>query len=280
MDSSFPQLVVTDLDGTLLSFHGKVSKKNYEALSLLELKGIPLVVATGKNYPLINDDVLSLPSLRYLILAGGASIYSLGEKKEIYSRTISTQNAISLLQSLTNYDYSLRLLYKDMTVINKSRLNSLFLQFVKKKTPQSKFKVVADPIAYLRGSHERVSKIDIHLSSSSKLKESSKLLFLAKGLNCLAVGEKDFELTTYATDKAIALTFLCKLLQIPLPNVLAFGDSGNDAPLARSGLYFIATKDGDSKIKKLAKEVTSSSASSGVGKSIYHILEEGINHGK
>lgn len=280
MDSSFPQLVVTDLDGTLLSFHGKVSKKNYEALSLLELKGIPLVVATGKNYPLINDDVLSLPSLRYLILAGGASIYSLGEKKEIYSRTISTQNAISLLQSLTNYDYSLRLLYKDMTVINKSRLNSLFLQFVKKKTPQSKFKVVADPIAYLRGSHERVSKIDIYLSSSSKLKESSKLLFLAKGLNCLAVGEKDFELTTYATDKAIALTFLCKLLQIPLPNVLAFGDSGNDAPLARSGLYFIATKDGDSKIKKLAKEVTSSSASSGVGKSIYHILEEGINHGK
>jgi Cof subfamily protein (haloacid dehalogenase superfamily) len=279
MNSSFPQLVVTDLDGTLLAFHGKVSKKNYEALSLLELKGIPLVVATGRNLPLISDDVLSLPALNYLILSGGASIYSLHEKKEIYSRTISSQNVISLLQSLINYSYSVRLLYKDLTVVNKSGFNNYFLHFLKKKMPQAKFVVTEDPIVYLRGSHEQVSKVDIHLSRKKDLKESSNLLFLAKGFNCLQVGEKDFELTSYATDKSIALNNLCDKLQVTLENVLAFGDSGNDAPLANSPLYFIATSDADGKIKKLAKEVTSSSASSGVGKSIYRILKEGLKNG-
>jgi hydroxymethylpyrimidine pyrophosphatase-like HAD family hydrolase len=124
-----------------------------------------------------------------------------------------------------------------------------------------------------------VSKVDIHLSRKKDLKESSNLLFLAKGFNCLQVGEKDFELTSYATDKSIALNNLCDKLQVTLENVLAFGDSGNDAPLANSPLYFIATSDADGKIKKLAKEVTSSSASSGVGKSIYRILKEGLKNG-
>jgi len=69
-----PEMVITDLDGTLLGSDGKIPKRNQEALFRLGDKGIVRVIATGRNlysFKTVADNDMPVD---YVIFSTGAGV--------------------------------------------------------------------------------------------------------------------------------------------------------------------------------------------------------------
>jgi len=70
-----PTLILTDLDGTLLREDKTLSPINRAALERAAAQGAEVVVATGRFYGGIPQELRDLPFLRYFILMNGAKVY-------------------------------------------------------------------------------------------------------------------------------------------------------------------------------------------------------------
>ena len=70
-----PKLILTDLDGTLLREDKTLSPINRAALERAAAQGAEVVVATGRFYGGIPQELRDLPFLRYFILMNGAKVY-------------------------------------------------------------------------------------------------------------------------------------------------------------------------------------------------------------
>ena len=70
-----PKLILTDLDGTLLREDKSLSPVNRAALERAAAQGAEVVLATGRFYGGIPQELRDLPFLRYFILMNGAKIY-------------------------------------------------------------------------------------------------------------------------------------------------------------------------------------------------------------
>ncbi|ORC89804.1 hydrolase [Trypanosoma theileri] len=93
MTEPFPYaVVVTDLDGTLLSPSSTVTARSRAVLSRLSQAGVYIVLATGR----IHSDVASilynmhLPQPGYLVTSGGARVHLIGSKQEEKGTTTTT----------------------------------------------------------------------------------------------------------------------------------------------------------------------------------------------
>jgi len=100
MSNNRIKAVFTDLDRTLLTNIGTISKQNLAAIELLREKGILLIIATGRNLlsakKVLNDEHL----FDMLMFSSGAGIINWKTKELIYKNHISsinTQKAIDIL---------------------------------------------------------------------------------------------------------------------------------------------------------------------------------------
>ena len=66
-----PKLILTDLDGTLLREDKSLSPVNRAALERAAAQGAEVVLATGRFYGGIPQELRDLPFLRYFILMNG-----------------------------------------------------------------------------------------------------------------------------------------------------------------------------------------------------------------
>ena len=76
-----PQLVATDLDGTLLTSEGTVSPRTRLALDHLDQLGIPLVVVTGRPVRWMDELWGAIGGHGLAILSNGAVVYDVAERE-------------------------------------------------------------------------------------------------------------------------------------------------------------------------------------------------------
>lgn len=71
------RLIVSDLDGTLLTDDKKISPYTRDMLAEAVRRGVCFVPATGRAFDTIPQEVLELPGVRYVIASNGAAVYEL-----------------------------------------------------------------------------------------------------------------------------------------------------------------------------------------------------------
>ena len=94
------QMVVTDLDGTLLTSDGKVSDADYSTLVEMGEKGIVRVIATGRNPYSFSKVIPSNFPIDYLIFSSGAGAIDWKTKELLYTSELdgtSVQTVVDLL---------------------------------------------------------------------------------------------------------------------------------------------------------------------------------------
>jgi len=74
MPSPSCDLLVLDLDGTLLNRRGEVTRRNIAAIEAAESAGLPVVIATGRSWSEARHVLAQVGYQRPLIAAGGAVI--------------------------------------------------------------------------------------------------------------------------------------------------------------------------------------------------------------
>ena len=95
------KLIALDLDGTTLNNDRVISRVNREALEEAIEKGVNVVIATGRSFSALPEDVFQIRGIQYILTSNGAIITDMRTKKTIYENCIapaSVENAVDLLR--------------------------------------------------------------------------------------------------------------------------------------------------------------------------------------
>ena len=89
--------IALDLDRTTLNEHARLSVGNRAALESAISKGVHIVIASGRGFDSLPEDVLSVPGIEYAITSNGASVYHIPTGKRLMSYTLTPQSVQEVL---------------------------------------------------------------------------------------------------------------------------------------------------------------------------------------
>ncbi len=98
------EMIITDLDGTLLNNNKEVSLTDMKSLFWLGENNIVRVIATGRSFFSTKKVIKDNFPIDYLIFSSGAGIYDWKNKKLIYSQYIPDYEVKQMSQILINHD--------------------------------------------------------------------------------------------------------------------------------------------------------------------------------
>lgn len=102
--SNKQEIIITDLDGTLLNNNREISLSDMKSLFWLGENNIVRVIATGRSFFSTKKVLKNNFPIDYLIFSSGAGIYDWKNKKLIHSQYIPDYEVKQISQILINHD--------------------------------------------------------------------------------------------------------------------------------------------------------------------------------
>ncbi len=263
------QLIVTDVDGTLLDGNSKLPDYNKKALLACKAKGIGIILATGKTidavYPLIKELGLGLPQ----ITQSGATTID-RDFKITNSILVGQEHFFGLIRVIKKKGYSPLVCLGDGKIFyDQYHPNMEHIKAVGEKITK------ADQIETDYFSRQ-AAVISIPIKETDPLDGFLRKRYAHK-LQIVRSGEYFFDILHKKATKGNALLAILKILEkildIPKSRVVALGDSYNDLSLFEVAGLNIAVKNSYPKILEKADIITDTNHDCGLGKALYkHVL--------
>ena len=115
------KLIVSDLDGTILSRDMTLSPKNLSAIESFRELGILFMASTGRTLSEVPKCVRENPNIRYIAYSNGAAVYDKEAGKNIITNSVSAEDAKKMLDILSEYDVLWTLHSDGKTYYDKNR---------------------------------------------------------------------------------------------------------------------------------------------------------------
>ncbi|MBC2579492.1 Cof-type HAD-IIB family hydrolase [Clostridium sp. DJ247] len=268
------QIIFFDIDGTLRDESYGIPDTAKTAIKMCKEKGYYICLCTGRNIGAIYDDVLEL-KMNGTIASGGAYIEF--ENEVIREKFFQENKVEEVLFYLKGINKQTAFIFEtnDIVFMNKEAvkiLKCLNEKKVKLLTSEEK-KYVRDneKIIYEDNMHKFNSNIHkvnkICLWSNEEIFERISDIFSAEKIGlaqCFKFDTRNYyEIIQKDCSKGDGIIEMCKYLNIPIKNTMAFGDGRNDIDMLKKAGTAIGMRCGS---KEIFKYVDS-------------ICEEPINHG-
>ena len=253
------QLLVMNIDGTLVDYDGKIHKLTRNALQYIQSKGIRLVLATSRSLRDAQKIAKQLNVEAIIISHHGAYIASTSNRP-IYVKRISEKLTLEITELLEEYSCSIKVLReKDMMT---NEVKDSFLSF-KKETIKLSEKIKEKPIAS--------TKIDVKFETIDDVEEVKLLLKqLNDQIEWVESNTFQLEITSKHVNKLFGLQYVCDQLGISSNHVVAIGSSMADYYMLQYAGLGVAMQNSPDSLKKIADWVTRSVENNGVS---YMIME-------
>ncbi len=277
-NSSF-RLIAFDYDGTLVSGLEPISKRTKRALTLAHQKGAILTLVTGRPLAMVPPELFSLP-FSYAVTANGARTDDLAEKKNLSLYPIDRGLALEIMDEFISSDIS-ETVFIDGKAFSDKRILGMkqgrkegtiwqklnwFAQFI------ADYRIVRDVREIAQKRSEPIEKLILNCASHVRCSEVMSQLRSRGRVEAVTTTGYDIEITKKGTCKGRALSAIREALKIPVQQVLAFGDSGNDLSMLDVVGCFIAPADAADDVLSQAHRVTRSSNENGVAVALEEIF--------
>ncbi|GAF14432.1 hydrolase, HAD superfamily [Bacillus sp. JCM 19046] len=275
--------LVTDMDGTLLNEAREVSPRNVEALKQLQQEGKPVFIATGRDYyearlPLKKAE-LTVP----IISANGAQIHDangrLLKQEPLMQEQVKAIMTILRKHAIYFEVYGADAVYSDnveqglavVVDVLKSTGASLtkdeMLHHAKERFELGAVKQI-ESYERLLEQNETILKLLAFTLDSHKLTEAKKEISRFDLVSVSSSAADNLEITHTNAQKGEALQWLCDLHGIPVQEVVAIGDNGNDLSMFAKTPLSVAMANAPQFIKEQAVYETTSNELDGVAQII------------
>ena len=250
------EMIVTDLDRTLLNDQKEISLKNLDALYKCKGLGYKIVFATARPKRAVLP-YLKLIELDALVVHNGAGIYM--EEKEVEQIGIERKD----INYLLTVAYTLKNNYGISIEVDDVHYANFDISGI---WPGNEF-IMTD---FKDLPHQLIDKMIIHIEHKQDIEYFKEhvpenLYFeMSEGLVGLIMNKKATKLN--------AIKRLIKLFGIGLGQVIAFGDDLNDMSLLKAAGVGIAVSNASDEVKAVADRITVSNQEHGVAR----WLEENI----
>lgn len=263
------QLVMTDLDKTLLNDEGIITKQNIKAIDLLKQKNIYFGIASGRSKHIIQKIAKEFgiyDKLDFVIGYNGVSLYEKDKNEDYFGKLLDKEIIKSLYNDLNYMDISFVVHVEDTMICTK------ITKYTEKERSINQYKqmVVNDFHTILDKDYPKLMMIgDVAVLNEviRKLEEYKDLnfTFFKSYKNFLEVISKDLS-------KGNMLKILCNKYDINLKKVLAIGDNYNDLEMIKASGYGVAVDNAVDELKENAKLIVGSNNEDGFAEAIYYYI--------
>jgi len=242
------EMIVTDLDGTLLRSDKSVSKYSLGIIEKCRKRGIPFVVATARPIRAVEID---LPFIKYdsAIFHNGAVVRVEGKRLNAFSIKEPKDLISQILKD-----------YPDMK-ISVEIDDSMYANF----DPSVIWKNVAYTFTDFSDITEKdADKILLSVSSIEEMKKYER--YLSKDLYIQLSENTVGMIMNKKASKLNGIKSIAETYGISLKNVVAFGDDYNDIEMLQSCGIGVSVGNAIKEVKEIADYICENSDEDGIGK--------------
>ncbi len=267
------QLVVSDMDGTLLTPDREISDESCRAVAEAEKRGIRFSICTGRIEPMTKSYQKRLDLKTPIITANGALIWDPVRNCTLWGCPMQKDELMKFLYFCRDNDLDYCVLTMEESFFSPHNMRrERFEQYnrtaKREGLPPMKLRPFDEDFSCVRGldvykvllCENAPGNLDLAKSFIDTLKETE---YTSSDENLLDVGHQ-------GVDKGFGLLNLAKLLQIPLRNVCAVGDFDNDIPMLLKAGFPVAMGNATAPVKEMSAYVTKSNQEDGVA----YLLQE------
>lgn len=252
-----------DIDDTLIKYGNyNVEKSTVEAINLAKEKGIKIVVATGRGYSFLHEDVKESVKPDYYITVNGTCI-SDGLGNSLVEYPINSEDVDRLMEICLERDYPYGFKFSnDFQIYN--RYEDFTNQYCNKAIKKDKISDNTDKKDYHLTHNPLACFIySPNVEAMNLSEEFNSLSFCrAYGLGC--------ECWNNQANKGKAIKKLCEIMNISLEECMAFGDADNDVEMLKMCGVGVCMGNGKDKPKAAADYVTDDIDKDGIYKALKH----------
>jgi Cof subfamily protein (haloacid dehalogenase superfamily) len=259
-------LIVVDIDGTLLNSKHELSERNTTALKAAIEKGVKVVLATGKTRASANTLIEQLGLTTPGIYNQGLAIYN-PDGKIIYQKTLDPAVARQVITFAEDRGF-------DVVAYSGSRL----LVRTLKPGAEELAKLYHEPMPEAIGALQNIlDEMPINKLIILKKDEPRKVTALrwqlsmqldGKGRLVQAMIPYQLEVLPPGSSKGVALKALLKEMNIASERVMAIGDGENDMEMVELAGIGVAVGDASQKLKDVADHVVANADDHGVADAV------------
>jgi len=258
------KLIISDVDGTLLTTKSEVSPATKEKLFKMMAEGHHFAIATGRMHGAAKIVTEQLDYDGYLISCNGAVVKHLKTGETIFAKAMCPENLRKAIAVCREHDVYFHLYDNENMYAN--RLDHIAKRYHEKMASlpeeyrfnieiiQDFEKVLMRPVYKMGVFHE---DINVFLS----LKKAINALGLFETSQSLATS---FDINSSGVNKATGIDVLREHLVISVKDVIAFGDNENDIEMIKYAGTGIAMANAVDSLKSVANVVTADNDSDGI----------------
>ena len=271
------KLIALDLDGTTLNNDRVISRANRTALEEAIQRGVNVVIATGRTYSALPEDVFQIRGIQYVLTSNGAIITDLREKKAIYENCIAPTAVEQAVELLKQYEFMVEAFTEGRAYIEKSfydNIKETRLSFRHVDYVLSTRQPVEGLYDFILAHKAHIENINVNFDDQKDRARMREVLSGLENTTLTTSFDHNLEIGGATTSKAAALRELEHILDVRPEEMMAIGDSPNDVAMLRLAGMPVAVGNAKDEVKAVAKYVTAANHEDGVAQAVRKFVLE------
>ena len=269
-------LIALDLDRTTLTKEG-LTDNTKSCLEEAIRRGIQVVIATGRPFVALPEDVKAIVGMDYVIVSNGAHIIDLRTGEFIYSDYMAPDASAWVRDYLYKAGFTIEIFTEGAAFIGQDKYDYYKSNFgvidgaeyiVRTRKP------VSDIWKFWDEHVDKIENINIHFTDQAdRARIRDELLANEdKGYTLTSSMSYNLEIGGQTTSKANGLKEFASISGIPLERVMAFGDSPNDSAMIAESGFGVAMGNATDDVKAIADYIAPDCEEEGVYQVIKGLL--------
>ena len=244
-------LIVSDMDGTLLTDEHEICRRNIDAIRKFKEGGGKFTVATGRVMPAVKMYLDRISINAPAIMHNGAKIYDFEENKVLFSKTIEEERKPILKRVFEEQPHL------GLEVYTESEETYVYQHCAE----TIRFKLRGYDVCYeLPDEVWNVPWIKWLIIGDKDVLDEFEPIYRTKYDNgfCVRSGDKYLDIVSGGVSKGLALQMLADKLGIDHAKTIAVGDNMNDIDMLEKAALGIAVANAEELVKEAADYVVCS----------------------
>jgi Cof subfamily protein (haloacid dehalogenase superfamily) len=269
------KLIALDLDGTTLNSTGLLTQTTKEAIENVIQKNLYVVIATGRAFSTLPEEIINIKGIHYLVTSNGARVFDTKANKTVYSNMIGEDEIEIVIKLLRNYDFMIEAFIHGNAYVDRKIYENIESEGLTKNHSDYVLKTrkpMANLFDFILSNKNNVENININFGKQDDKKMMAEVLSRLKKVTITSSFDHNLEIGGETTSKADAIREISDRLGIENEHIMAFGDSPNDGAMLKAAGLSIAMGNSKDQIKEIAQFITYSNDEDGVAFAINKFL--------
>ena len=274
------EMLAFDLDDTALDVHGSLTEKTRDAFIKAAESGIEPVIASGRSFYSLPEELFDIPGVRYAICSNGANLFDVKNKKCLKSFSLKPESVDQIVKLADDYGDRIYLdafirgePHSDRrlldTLLNNEKISEHRKKYLKKtRRPEDDIRgFINQNKASLDCMNYNVFDTSLFDELFERLgKEVDDIYYTSSIPELIEISYKE-------CGKGNGLRRMCEYLGIDIKNVASFGNADNDAEMIKLAGVGYAVSNSSQLALDAADEIIGPNTEEAVADKIFEIIK-------